>query len=155
MAPSRKKPWKLSSWRRKSNRLIWRRRWDSFAFSLCENYCSHQLLNWWQQPATGRLHLYCSNPTLLIKQEPPLRRLLFYGGDGGIRLHFARGKIKVRLRQAVGGNCPPDSCILIIRIPLFLKHKHHPDGWCLCLAETVGFEPTCRCRQTDFESAPL
>ena len=46
---------------------------------------------------------------------------------------------------------------LRVRIPTApVKEKEHPEGCSFSLAETVGFEPTCRSyRQTDFESAPL
>ena len=30
-------------------------------FAYGKNYCSHQFLNWWQQHATGMLHLHHSN----------------------------------------------------------------------------------------------
>ena len=42
-------------------------------FAFGENNCSHQFLNWWQQPATGRLHLNGFDSWLLQqKTRPPL-----------------------------------------------------------------------------------
>ena len=39
--------------------------------------------------------------------------------------------------------------------PLLLYNKRSSERWPFTLAERVGFEPTWRFRQTDFESAPL
>jgi len=49
-----------------------------------EHYGSHQFLNWWQQHATGMLHLnrFKSPPSPPIKAAARRRR--FIGGDGGI-----------------------------------------------------------------------
>ena len=48
-----------------------------------------------------------------------------------MRLHFCYAKIKVRLRQAVGGNCPPDSCIRFFESPL---RKYRTNKKCCLVA---------------------
>ena len=56
-------------------------------------------------------------------------------------------KIKVRLRRAVAGNCPPDSCIWVFKSdgPVSPKRKSTPDGvlFFLLLVYTldISFDP--------------
>ena len=46
----------------------------------------------------------------------------------GIDLHFHYVKIMDRLRQAVGGNSPPDCCIYMGSIPKLTIIKDRPKG---------------------------
>ncbi len=105
-----------------------------------------------------------SNPFLLNSKagRPCVARAPCFGGEGGI-LREGLGLLvfQTALLRAIaprGGGTPhcglPSSAL---RIPSFSTAKQ--DARALhgrpALAERVGFEPTCRCRQTDFESAPL
>ena len=51
-------------------------------------------------------------------------------------------KIKVRLRRAVAGNCPPDSCIWVFKSdgPVSPKRKSTPDGVLFFLEVPARFE---------------
>ena len=63
-----------------------------------------------------------------------------------------KAETKVRLRQAVAGNCPQDSCIKIFEsLSRMAKQKHHPQGGVFVLAEDEGFEPP----RTESESGVL
>ena len=53
----------------------------------------------------------------------------FIGASDLTRLHFAVGKIKVRLRQAVGGNSPPDCCICDLRVSINNNKTPLPMEW--------------------------
>ena len=62
----------------------------------------------------------------------------------GVDLHFAVGKIKVAASLRTGvSNSPPDCCIQVGSIPvfLFLKQETTPVGWFSCLEQGTGVEP--------------
>ena len=42
---------------------------------------------------------------------------------------FAVVEIKVRLRQAVAGNSPPDCCTWMVQIPRIKKERTHSDAF--------------------------
>ena len=54
----------------------------------------------------------------------------------------AERKFKVRLRRAVAGNCPPDSCIWVFKSdgPVSPKRKSTPDGVLFFLEVPARFE---------------
>ena len=69
----------------------------------------------------------------------------------GFCLLLCRAKIFGHRSQ----NNAPCSFVHCVRTPLsppFRKRKNHPIGWFFFLAEREGFEPSCACAQTDFES---
>ena len=70
----------------------------------CEPVCTLA----WQSPATS---------------EVPARFVCIFS-------FLWKEKIIVRLRRAVGGNCPPDSCIQIFKSDLSIAKKTHT-GWCV------------------------
>ena len=77
----------------------------------------------------GKKYALCSSKT-----EVPTRSVAFF-------FPWKR-KIKVRLRQAVASNCPPDSCIGLFksgRPQLLQKKKGHPFG-CPFLEVPARFE---------------
>ena len=148
--------------------LLWRRGWDSprRPRAACLPDCAapgHR------SPGRGDAALRPplfrpSNPFLLNSKagRPCVARAPCFGGEGGI-LREGLGLLVFQtalLRDIAprGGGTPhcglPSSAL---RIPSFSTAKQ--DARALhgrpALAERVGFEPTCRCRQTDFESAPL
>ena len=43
-----------------------------------KNSCSHQCLHWWQQYATGILHLHYSSPAPKAKEKDILSDVLFF-----------------------------------------------------------------------------
>ena len=116
-------------------------------------------------PATQRPA--SSNPYSLAKRNPPQRGGFLFVSLAHFRYHQKTPQPIMCIRQHSFGmqpdahgfshglkTCHRHVFLTAFRIPLRQK-GHHPDGVVSFLAETVGFEPTCRCRQTDFESAPL
>ena len=79
---------------------------------------------------------------------------LIFARRFGYYLLLRRAKIFGHRSQ----NNTPCCFVHCVRTPLsppFRKRKNHPIGWFFFLAEREGFEPSCACAQTDFESAPL
>ena len=61
--------------------------------------------------------------------------------DTGVDLHFAVGKIKVSLGQALASNAHP-RCIPMGSTPSAIsKRKNHPPGWLFLLEQDTGVEP--------------
>ena len=74
-------------------------------------------------------------------------------------MHFALGKIIVRLGPALAGNSPPDYCILMGSNPSAVttyENNTHLLMGVIFMAEMEGFEPPHALRRlADFESAPF
>ena len=82
-------------------------RTGSFAFSSAiaeENKGSHQFLNWWQQPATGRLRFDLSIPDGHKKIQTHRSVSVFFGDPYGNRTHVTavKGRCLNRLTNGPG-----------------------------------------------------
>ena len=102
--------------------------------------------------------------TVVKRKAPPIREVLLFGAEGGIRSQGAyenTSGILCFLRPLVGAALATVQVAIHYRFrsnpPLsaVVKQKAPPKGKCFCLAQREGFEPSCGFPQTDFESAPL
>ena len=64
-----------------------------------------------EQQSTGLLHLDRFKSLIETKNIAPQAGCYFLAEMEGFELHFAFGKIIVRLGPALAGNSPPDCCI--------------------------------------------
>ena len=97
------------------------------------------------KPSTGRFCYALFESSFTFRQmKTTLRGWHSFGGEGGIRLLCRSYR------------CKTVHWTLLPRSVRILSSIKKPPKWAaFLLAEREGFEPSCACAQTDFESAPL